>query len=186
MTISRLSRAAGPAFARSSLALAACLVIGSIAAGEASAQSLFDFFRGPPRAEAPPQVAMVNPGLAPFSSAPARPAISTGSAIYCVRLCDGRFFPIQTHNTSTAGQLCNAMCPAAQTKIFSGSEIGRAVARDGTRYSSLENAFLFRTRLVSSCTCNGKSSLGVAAVDIKADPTLRAGDIVATGPNSKM
>ena len=153
-------------------------------AGEASAQSLFDFFRGPPR-EAPPQVAMVDPTAAPAT--PARPApTGGGSTVYCVRLCDGRFFPIQSHNTSTATQLCSAMCPAAQTKIFSGSEIGRATARDGTRYSSLENAFLFRTRLVSSCTCNGKSSLGVASVDIKADPTLRAGDVVATGSPSKM
>jgi hypothetical protein len=73
------------------------------------------------------------------------------------------------------------MCPASPTKIFSGSEISRAVARDGSRYSALENAFVYRTRMVSNCTCNGKDSFGVVAVDINADPTLRTGDVVATG-----
>jgi hypothetical protein len=163
----------------SALALAAAFAV--LTPGTASAQGFFEFFRSPPRGFSPPQVAMVNPGGLPSLATPARPAFSSGYTTYCVRLCDGRYFPMQTHSPSSAGQLCSAMCPATQTKIFSGGEISRAVAKDGARYSQLENAFLFRTSVVPSCTCNGRSSFGLASVDIKADPTLRPGDIVATG-----
>jgi hypothetical protein len=72
------------------------------------------------------------------------------------------------------------MCPATETKIFSGNNIENATAMDGKRYSSLANAFVYRERLVSNCTCNGKDTGGNAAIEIKNDPTLRAGDIVMT------
>ncbi len=110
-----------------------------------------------------------------------RPRTSVGRTVtYCVRLCDGRHFPIQHHSAATAARLCNSFCPASPTKVFSGSDISRAVARDGSRYSALENAFIYRTRVVSECTCNGKDSFGVAGVDISSDPTVRTGDLVAT------
>jgi enoyl-CoA hydratase len=54
------------------------------------------------------------------------------------------------------------------------------VASDGTRYAGLENAFAYRNRIVPACTCNGKSHFGLAPINIPADPTLRAGDIVVT------
>ncbi len=72
------------------------------------------------------------------------------------------------------------MCPAAQTKVFAGGSIDHAVSNDGKRYSDLPNAFTYRKQLVNSCTCNGKTAGGLVRVDVKADPTLRAGDIVAT------
>jgi hypothetical protein len=120
---------------------------------------------------------------APFSSPrPASTAPSGGGRVtYCVRLCDGRYFPVQSNSAASAAELCNSFCPASPTKVFSGSsDINRAVARDGTRYSALENAFVYRTRVVTDCTCNGKDSFGLAQVDIKADPTVRSGDLVAT------
>jgi hypothetical protein len=40
---------------------------------------------------------------------------------------------------------------------------------------------VYRERLVADCTCNGRDPFGLARVDIATDPTLRAGDIVATG-----
>jgi hypothetical protein len=54
------------------------------------------------------------------------------------------------------------------------------VARDGTRYSELASAFLFRTKIVPGCTCNGRDAFGLASVKPAEDPTLRAGDVVAT------
>ena len=66
----------------------------------------------------------------------AEPRISGGSGVatsYCVRLCDGRYFPIQRTSTSQAAQVCSALCPAAATKVFFGSDIARATARDGKR-----------------------------------------------------
>jgi hypothetical protein len=72
------------------------------------------------------------------------------------------------------------MCPASKTKIFSGTDIDHAAANDGKRYPDLENAFVYRQRLVDQCTCNGKDAFGTARIDLASDPTLRAGDIVVT------
>jgi hypothetical protein len=104
---------------------------------------------------------------------------------YCVRLCDGRYFPMQRHNNATSIQLCNAFCPAAKTQVFNGSQIDHAVASNGARYTNLANAFVYREKIVPDCTCNGKDSFGLAKIDVKSDPTLRQGDIVATGDNQK-
>jgi hypothetical protein len=99
---------------------------------------------------------------------------------YCVRTCDGHFFPVQANASYTAAQMCNAFCPASETKIFAGSGIDNAVGADGRRYSDLPHAYAYRKKLVSNCTCNGKDVFGVARLDTASDPTLRRGDIVAT------
>ena len=102
------------------------------------------------------------------------PAVS-----YCVRLCDGHFFPIQ-RSAATPVEICNSFCPAAHTKIFSGASIDHAVAHDGTRYADLSNAFVYRTRVVPGCSCNGKDAFGLVNMQAAEDPTLRHGDVVAT------
>ena len=103
-----------------------------------------------------------------------------GAVAYCVRLCDGRFFPIQRSSGADPAQVCSSFCPAAKTKIFSGSSIDHAAARDGTRYADLRSAFTYRERIVPDCTCNGKDSAGLVTTPAAEDPTLRAGDVVAT------
>jgi hypothetical protein len=116
------------------------------------------------------------------------PSISGGTGryvAYCVRLCDGRHFPMQRHSNATSIQLCNAFCPAAKTQVFNGSAIDHAVAPNGARYANLDNAFVYREKIVPNCTCNGKDPFGLAKIDVKSDPTLRPGDIVATGDNQK-
>ena len=111
---------------------------------------------------------------------------STGRSVaYCVRLCDGRYFPMQRHANATSIQLCNAFCPAAKTAVFNGSQIDHAVASNGARYANLENAFVYRQKIVPNCTCNGKNEFGLARIDVKSDPTLKPGDIVSTGDNQK-
>jgi hypothetical protein len=80
----------------------------------------------------------------------------------------------------SAAESCNAFCPASQTKLYSGGSIDHAVASDGSRYEDLDNAFVYRERLVDGCTCNGKTPYGLARMDVNADPTLRPGDVVAT------
>jgi len=111
---------------------------------------------------------------------------STGRAVaYCVRLCDGRYFPMQRNNNATSIQLCNAFCPAAKTQVFNGSQIDHAVAPNGARYASLENAFVYRQKIVENCSCNGRDAFGLAKIDIASDPTRRPGDIIATGDNQK-
>ena len=99
---------------------------------------------------------------------------------YCVRLCDGRFFPIETYRNTSAAAQCNSFCPASATMIFSGRGIENAAAGDGRRYTDLPNAFVHRQRIVPGCTCDGRSITGAAHLSVADDPTLRSGDIVAT------
>ena len=115
------------------------------------------------------------------------PSIGGGGryVAYCVRLCDGRYFPMQRHSNATSIQLCNAFCPAAKTAVFNGSQIDHAVASNGARYANLPNAFVYRQKIVPNCTCNGKNEFGLAKVDVKSDPTLKPGDLIATGDNQK-
>jgi len=148
----------------------------------AAAQTLFDFFfnavRRPPAAAS----AYANPQPDLFGARPgdSEPRVETGPAVsYCVRLCDGRFFPIQ-RSAATPAEICNSFCPAARTKIFSGGSIDHAVAHDGSRYTDLGNAFVYRDRVVPGCTCNGKDAFGLVNMKAAEDPTLRQGDVVAT------
>jgi hypothetical protein len=107
-----------------------------------------------------------------------------GTVTYCVRLCDGRYFPLSSpaaSTRSTSVKACAALCPAAKTAVYRGSAIDGATGNDGERYADLGNAFVYRERLVPDCTCNGRDAFGLARIDVATDPTLRAGDIVATG-----
>lgn len=106
-----------------------------------------------------------------------------GSVAYCVRLCDGRYFPMPANAGaphSSPDKICSALCPASATKVYTGNEIDQASAADGTSYSKLGNAFVYRERMVPDCTCTGKEIGGTVAMDIRSDPTLQPGDIVAT------
>jgi Protein of unknown function (DUF2865) len=110
--------------------------------------------------------------ISPDDNGPAR--------AYCVRTCDGQFFPVDAHRGMSVAQACHALCPASPTRIYTGGRIDGAVARDGSRYSDLRNAFVYRQHLVAGCTCNGRDAFGLAHVDVNSDPTLRPGDVVAT------
>jgi hypothetical protein len=99
---------------------------------------------------------------------------------FCVRTCDGHFFPVNAQPGLSAAEACHAFCPASQTAIYSGGGIDNAVAQNGSRYADLPKAFLYRKQFVAGCTCNGRDQFGLAHIDIKADPTLRPGDVVAT------
>lgn len=160
-------------------------------AGSASAQGLLDFlFGGGSRRAAPPPTSYAP--SAPPSGPVSRgddtgpritrvPSGDTGHSVaYCVRMCDGRYFPLQRVSGSSPADVCRSFCPSTPTKVFNGSLIDHAVASDGTRYASLKTAFLYRDKTVADCTCNGKSAFGLTRMDPKADATLRPGDIVAT------
>src|SRR5258706_6325361 len=105
---------------------------------------------------------------------------SEGGFVYCVRLCDGRYFPIQRHSGASSAQTCSSFCPASVTRIYNGNGIDHAVAPDGKRYSELATAFAYRKKIIPGCTCNGRDALGLGYKPVADDPTLRPGDIVAT------
>jgi hypothetical protein len=110
--------------------------------------------------------------------AEARPRYAGGQA-YCVRTCDGRYFPISASDNQSRAASCNSFCPASETKLVYGSNIDNAATETGKPYSELPNAFRYRSEIVAGCTCNGKDQVGLAPVKIEDDPTLRKGDIVA-------
>lgn len=178
---------------RASLVLAGLIagtgVVLILSASPAPAQNLFEFiFGGFRRVLAPPTIgpyAPAPPRVAPLPSSPhqqsERIAANPGGPRtgFCVRLCDGRYFPVQARRNASTVEQCNSFCPASQTKVFSGTVIDHAVGSDGRRYVDLPNAFVYRQRMVPGCTCDGKSAVGLASVPIEDDATLQSGDIVA-------
>src|SRR5690242_647663 len=148
----------------------------------ASAENLFDFFFGNKqrRQEAPPQASFfADPSNGPQPPAPSSPVASGAGPAFCVRSCDGKYFPLMRGAASPA-QICQAFCPATPTKVFFGSSIDGATTTTGERYADSENAFAYRKALRADCTCNGHSPAGLARVDLSLDGSLRRGDTVAT------
>jgi hypothetical protein len=174
-----------------SKALLIGLAIATVA-GTASPSHAQDFFArlfGGITRQAPRPTA---PAMSPFGygsemdERASRPQVSYGGGTaYCVRTCDGRYFPVPASDRASRAASCNSFCPSAETQVFHGSNIDDAVSEKGKAYTSLANAFRYRNEMVAGCTCNGKDGGGLAQVKIDDDPTLRSGDIVA-GENGLM
>ena len=158
----------------------------ALAPPTASSQGVFEtmlgIFQPPAPRDLPPQVSSYAQPISlpdPLSESRSVRDVSGPWAAYCVRSCDGFFFPLSRSFSVSPAEQCRSLCPAAKTKIFGGNTISQATAADGGRYANLDTAFLYRTRLVDNCTCNGRDAFGLARLDIGSDPTLRPGDIVA-------
>jgi hypothetical protein len=167
------------------MALGLTVAIGvSAVAPAAQAEDFFStLFGGFGRPHAPPRLVpqpLSNDGdvNVPAAQTEARPRYAGGLA-YCVRTCDGRYFPIQASGNETRAASCNSFCPASETKVVYGSNIDSAATDTGKPYSELPNAFRYRNEIVAGCTCTGKTETGLAPVKIENDTTLRSGDIVA-------
>ncbi|MGJ4951000.1 DUF2865 domain-containing protein [Bradyrhizobium sp. HKCCYLS20291] len=150
----------------------------------ASAQGLFDLLFGgfsKPASQRPAQGGFFADPFGTNPQAPVQPrAASSGSgAAFCVRTCDGRYFPL-TRGLASPVQMCQAFCPASPTKVYFGSNIDYATAANGERYADSENAFAYRQALRADCTCNGRDPAGLSPVDLSLDTSLRPGDVVAT------
>ncbi|NVN88023.1 MAG: DUF2865 domain-containing protein [Rhodopseudomonas sp.] len=170
---------------------AATLLLIAGASPAANAQDFFSALFGglvaPQRAEAPPMVTLPyadergvveRPAV---SSPPVRSVASGGSQAYCVRTCDGRYFPLSATGGQSKAGSCNSFCPASETKVvYGGGTIDNAVTKSGKRYSELPNAFKYRSEIVAGCTCNGKDQFGLAKVPLDDDPTVHKGDMIAT------
>src|SRR5262249_7414874 len=86
----------------------------------------------------------------------ARPRMAYGGGqTWCVRSCDGRYFPIAGPDDQSKAQSCNNFCPASKTELVYGSDIDHAATSAGKPYSELPNAFRYRNETVAGCTCNG-------------------------------
>ena len=156
----------------------------------AAAEGFFDFLFGgapqqkqQPRRGAPPETNFfADPfGLntpAPLPQQVQRSAGAGSGPSFCVRSCDGKYFPLG--RTASPAQMCQAFCPAGNAKVFFGSSIDGASTSNGERYADSENAFAYRKALRADCTCNGRDPAGLAPVDLTLDSSLRPGDVIAT------
>lgn len=166
-------------------AISGALVLPPAAQAEDFFSSLFGGFNAEPRRQAPqPYVRLpFADDNAPVRRAARRSDVSDsgggGGQAWCVRTCDGRYFPLASTDEQSGAVVCNNFCPASKTEVVYGSSIDDAATDKGKSYSELPNAFRYRTELVDGCTCNGKDHFGLAKVSIENDPTLRKGDIVA-------
>ncbi|OAF17083.1 MULTISPECIES: DUF2865 domain-containing protein [Bradyrhizobium] len=171
------------------MCVAALLAVPMLAApAPVSAEGLFDFFFGGLQQQRPQQsgsysdpfTGQQNSPVQQQNMPPARTAAAGGSGpAFCVRTCDGKYFPLMRGVASPA-QMCQAFCPATATKVYFGSSIDGAYAQTGERYADSENAFAYRKALRSDCTCNGREPVGLAPVDLALDSSLKAGDVIAT------
>ena len=168
--------------------LVAATIAGSLALapGSVSAEGLFDmFFGGAQKQQARQAPGQANFFADPFGiNQPAHPApaprVAGSGPAFCVRSCDGKYFPLTMRGNASPVQTCQAFCPASVTKVFYGSNIDSAAAGNGERYADSENAYAYRKALRADCTCNGRSPSGLAPVDLTLDTSLRSGDVVAT------
>jgi hypothetical protein len=165
---------------RRMLAVAAIVGPVALAPETSSAEGLLEFFFGGGQKQQQQQPSLFgnifNNNAQP---APPRPVAAGSGPAFCVRSCDGKYFPLMRGAASPA-QLCQAFCPASPTKIFFGSSIDSAYAATGERYADSENAFAYRKALRADCTCNGHNPAGLASVDLAMDGSLRSGDVLAT------
>lgn len=148
--------------------LASAFALAGIVAapGMASAENLFDFLFGGV------QKTLQTPAQANFFSDPSgsnsqavppprQVASSASGPAFCVRSCDGKYFPLPRGNV-TPVQTCQAFCPASPTKVFYGGSIDSASTPSGERYADSENAYVYRKALRADCTCNGRDPAGLA------------------------
>ena len=166
--------------------LAAVTLVSAVALAPrmASAEGIFDFFFGGFQKQQRQGSGQANFFADPFGlnqqpAPPPRPVASGSGPAFCVRNCDGKYFPL-ARGHATPVQMCQAFCPATATKVFFGSSIDGAYASNGERYADSENAFAYRKALRADCTCNGRDPAGLAPVDLTLDTSLRPGDVIAT------
>jgi len=113
----------------------------------------------------------------------------------CVRTCDGGYFPISF--ATVAGRFpddeksCKALCPATEAELFvyrnPGEDINQAVSVSGQPYTSLPNAFRYRSEFNPACACKAAGqtwSDALKSIDEKAE-AAQQGDVIVTEESAK-
>ncbi len=98
---------------------------------------------------------------------------------FCVRTCDGYYFPLITSGRATKQQSCEYACPSAPMAVYEGSTIETAQNLGGEKYTSLSAAFSFRDKTTQNCSCNPPEHAQSFSMRLLGeDLSLRTGDIV--------
>jgi hypothetical protein len=111
----------------------------------------------------------------------------------CVRTCDGYYFPVSYATTpdrfAEDAQTCQATCPGTEVVLMThrnpGEDVNQAVSSGGAPYTSLQNAFKYRTEVVAACSCRRPGQSWAQALGQVRDTTLQQDDIVVTPERAK-
>ena len=105
------------------------------------------------------QATLLLPRAKPYSFA-ARTSPNMSYSTFCVRECDGFYYPLSEASKPDAFLAEEAKCRAgcsSPAKLFytpaPGEDAAAMVALTGERYSELTNAFRYRSEYVEACTC---------------------------------
>lgn len=105
------------------LVLTVMLAMPVVFAPRVASAGIFDFLFGGDKPQRQAPQSSSNAFADPFGLSnpdPAPPVASSGGRFttYCVRTCDGRYFPLTSRGGGTPAQMCQSFCPASQTKVF--------------------------------------------------------------------
>jgi len=122
--------------------LVATAIIGTVALApeKSAAERLLDFFFGGGQKQKQETSFFANIFNTNLQPSPARPVVespvvATSGPSFCVRSCDGKYFPLM-RGAASPTQMCQAFCPASQTEVFFGASIDNAnAASGGERYA---------------------------------------------------
>ena len=91
---------------------------------------------------------------------------------FCVRTCDGLYFPVQAHGGLSAARSLPVLLSGERNASFLPAAISTPPARQRRQpLRRPDNAFAYRKALVAGCTCNGRDAFGLAHVDpLRSDP----------------
>ncbi|SDP29993.1 DUF2865 domain-containing protein [Afipia sp. GAS231] len=113
----------------------------------------------------------------------------------CVRTCDGAYFPVSFATVQARfpddEKTCKALCPATEASLFTyrnpGEDINQAVSISGQTYSSLPNAFKFRSEFNPSCACKAAGQTWSDALKSVEDKAAaeQQGDIIVTEESAR-
>lgn len=117
---------------------------------------------------------VATPARAPTQSRPStrrempRRSVAGTYRTWCVRSCDGYYFPVSFSTTrehlSTDQAKCERACPEAGPQLYYHRARGETpqdmVSLDGNPYSALPTAFNYREALNPSCSCGRPEGLG--------------------------
>jgi hypothetical protein len=133
--------------------------------------------------------------FAPGSSEAPPPTAPSGTfRTVCVRTCDGFYYPISAATNpgrfADDEKTCRQSCPAADVHLYShrnpGEDINQAVSVGGQQpYTTLPNAFRYRTSLDQSCSCRRPGESWSQALKNVEDTTVEQGDIVVNDQRAR-
>jgi hypothetical protein len=125
------------------------------------------------------------------------PGMSVPSGSYrtiCVRTCDGFYYPISyaadPSRFANDDKTCRQSCPASDAQLYiyrsSGEDVNQAVSVAGQQpYTSLPNAFRYRTSVDKTCTCRQPGASWAQTMQNVDDNTVEQGDIIVNDQRAR-